>query len=143
MSTEQNKARTHYLFDHEFNQRNTGVAAEVIAEAYVDHSAIPAPGPGPEGFKKRAEMLIVALDPHMTFGDFIAEGDLVSFTWTMSGTHQGVFAGVPPTGKPVTVNGINVERFVEGKIVEHWSQFDLAGALRQIGALPAPGQAQK
>jgi predicted ester cyclase len=109
----------------------------------VDHSAIPAPGPGPEGFKKRAEMLIAALDPQMTFWEFIAEGDLVSFTWTMTGTHRGVFAGVPPTGKQVTVNGINVERFEEGKIVEHWSQFDLAGALRQIGALPAPGQAQK
>jgi predicted ester cyclase len=138
MPTEENKALTYRLFDEEFNKGNSSIIDEVIAADYVDHSAIPAPAPGPEGFKKRAAMLRSALAPTMTFGEFLAEGDLVAFTWTMSGTHQGVFAGIPPTGKQVTVNGINVERFANGKIVEHWSQFDLAGALRQMGALPPP-----
>ncbi|HLF29271.1 MAG TPA: ester cyclase [Anaerolineae bacterium] len=143
MSTEENKALTLRLFDEEFNQGNPAVADEIIAADYIDHSALPAPAPGREGFKKRAEMLRAGLDPKITFGNFLAEGDLVSFTWTMNGTHRGVFAGMPPTGKAVTVNGINVERFADGKIVEHWSQFDMVGVLRQIGAIPAPGQPQK
>jgi predicted ester cyclase len=58
----------------------------------------------------------------------------------MTGIHRDTFAGVPATGKTVSVDGINVERFRDGKIVEHWSQFDLVGALRQIGAVPPPGQ---
>lgn len=84
-------------------------------------------------------MLCTTLDPQMTFGNFLAEGDLVTFTWTISGTHQGIFAGASPTGKAVVVNGMNVERFADGKIVEHWSQFDTAGLLRQVGAMPMPG----
>jgi predicted ester cyclase len=114
----------------------------MIAADYVDHSSLPAPAPGPDGFKKRAAMLRAAFNSKMTFGQFLAEGDLVAFTWLMSGIHQDAFAGVPATGRPVTVNGMNIERFQDGKIVEHWSQFDAVGLLRQIGALPAAGQAQ-
>jgi predicted ester cyclase len=136
MSTEENKTLTHRLFDEEFNKANSAVIDEIIDANYVDHSALPAPAPGPEGFKKRAAMLRAAFAPTMMFGDFLAEDDLVSFTWTMSGIHQGVFANVAPTGKPVTVTGINVERFQNGKIVEHWSQFDAIGLMRQIGAIP-------
>jgi len=142
MSSEENKALTRRLFDEGFNMRNTAVVFEIVATDYIDHSALPAPAPGPEGFKKRIDMLCAAFEPQMTFGTFLAEGDLVAFTWTISGMHQGVFANVPPTGKPVTVSGINVERFQAGKIVEHWSQFDAMGLMRQIGALPAPGQAK-
>jgi steroid delta-isomerase-like uncharacterized protein len=139
MSTGENKARAHRLFDEGFNRRNTTVVDEIIAPGYIDHSAMPAPAPGPEGFRRRMAMLHAALDPEMAFGDFLAEGELVAFSWTISGTHQGVFAGVPPTGRKVTVSGVNIERFENGKIVEHWSQFDMAGLLRQLGALPASG----
>jgi predicted ester cyclase len=37
-----------------------------------------------------------------------------------------------PTGKDLILAGINIERMQNGKIIEHWSQFDLAGAMRQI-----------
>jgi predicted ester cyclase len=140
MSGENNKALTQRLFSEEFNEGNTAVAEEIVAADYIDHSAIPAPAPGPEGFRKRVEMLRAAFAPRITFGEFLAEGDLVAFSWSMSGIHQGVFAGVAPTGKSITVNGINIERFQDGKIVEHWSQFDMVGVLRQIGAIPTPGK---
>lgn len=84
-------------------------------------------------------MLCAAIDPQMTFGNFLAEGDLVAFTVTISGSQQGIFAGAPPAGKAEVVNGMNVERFADGKIVEHWSQFDTSGLLRQVGAIPMPG----
>jgi steroid delta-isomerase-like uncharacterized protein len=138
MSTQDNIARTRKLFDEAFNKKNSAVIDEVIAADYVDHSAIPANAPGREGFRLRVQMLNSALNPSISFGEFLAEGDLVAFSWTMKGSHQGPFAGVPATGKGVTVEGINIERFEDGMIVEHWSQFDLAGALRQIGAMPGP-----
>jgi predicted ester cyclase len=138
LSTETNKQLTHRLFDDEFNKGNSATIDEVLAADYVDHSALPAPAPGVAGFKKRAAMLRAAFAPKMTFGDFLAEGDMVAFNWTMTGVHQGMFAGIPPTGKPIVVTGTNVERFRDGKIVEHWSQFDGIGLLRQISALPPP-----
>jgi len=63
-----------------------------------------------------------------------AENNLVAFTWTFNGVHDGTFAGIPPTGRQVTLSGINVERLEGSKIIEHWSQFDLAALTRQINA---------
>ena len=68
------------------------------------------------------------------FGVFLAENDLVAFTWTFQGVHRGTFAGIAATGKKVTLSGINVKRLENGKIVEHWSHFDLAGLLKQMNA---------
>lgn len=135
MQTEQNKALTFQLFDQVFNQGNPTVIDEIVSNDYLDHSALPAPAPGIEGFKKRTELLRMAFAPTMTMEHFSAEGDLVSFAWSMHGIHRGRFANVDPTGKEVHVNGINIERFQDGKIVEHWSQFDAVGLMRQIGAL--------
>ena len=57
--------------------------------------------------------------------------------WIMTGTHRGDFMGVPPTGRPITMKGIDFSRVVHGKIAEHWAQFDAIGVMQQIGALPA------
>ena len=71
----------------------------------------------------------------------MAEGDKVVTRWTATGTHQGEFFGVAPTGKRIEMTGINIERFDEGgKLVEEWPEYNLLGALRQLGAVPEPGQ---
>jgi hypothetical protein len=56
--------------------------------------------------------------------------------WTISGTHQDDFQGVPPTGRPITMKGIEFSRVVDGKIAEHWVQFDVLAVIQQIGAFP-------
>jgi steroid delta-isomerase-like uncharacterized protein len=132
MSTEENKVIVHRMFDEAFNRGETSFVNEVVSPEYIDHSPIPAPVPGPEGFAKRTAALRAAFVQEVVFGVFVAEGDLVAFTWTFIGVHHGTFAGVPATGKPVTLSGINVERLKAGKIIEHWSQFDLAGLMKQI-----------
>ncbi|HZU76247.1 MAG TPA: ester cyclase, partial [Dehalococcoidia bacterium] len=53
------------------------------------------------------------------------------------GTHQGLFFGIPPTGKPVEVGGIAIDRFAAGKLVESWLVYDRLGLLQQLGAVPA------
>ncbi len=132
MQTQENKSLVHRMFDEAFNKGNTSLINEVIAPDYVDHSPIPAPVPGPEGFAQRTMALRAAFVEEAQFGAFLAENDLVAFTWTFSGVHHGPFAGVAATGTKVTLSGINVERFEHGKIVEHWSHFDLAGLMKQI-----------
>ena len=134
MSTDENKANVRRIFDEAFNMGNTSLINEIIAADYIDHSPIPAPVPGPEGFAKRTTTLRAAFVKEVVFGVFLAESDMVAFTWTFNGIHHGPFAGVPATGKKVTLSGINIERFKDGKIVEHWSHFDLAGLVKQINS---------
>ena len=68
----------------------------------------------------------------------VAERDMVASRWMLTGTHRAEFQGVPPTGKAVTMAGIEFNRIADGKIAEHWAQFDLLAVMQQIGALPSP-----
>lgn len=68
--------------------------------------------------------------------DTIAENDKVVVRWIGNGTHTGVLTGFPPTGKHVTWTGITIYRFEKGKIVEAWWNYDMLGALQQIGVIP-------
>ena len=71
--------------------------------------------------------------------DQVAEGDKVVSRWTVRGTHQGEFFGVAGTGNRVEFTGCQIDRFDKrGKIVEEWAEFDLLGAMRQMGALREP-----
>jgi steroid delta-isomerase-like uncharacterized protein len=73
--------------------------------------------------------------------DGIVEGDKLAGPYTMTGTHLGEFMGIPPTGKHVSVSGINIFRVCDGKIVEEWDMSDGLGLLQQLGVIPAPGAA--
>jgi predicted ester cyclase len=63
--------------------------------------------------------------------------------WTVRGTHQGEeFFGVSATGERIEMRGIQIDRFEGDRIVEERAEFDLLGALQQLGAVPEPGQSQ-
>lgn len=106
MTTQENKEIVRRLFDEGFNQGNLEIASELIASDYINHSPIPAPAPGAEGFAKRMAALRAAFVQEAVFGNFLAEGDLVAFTWTFNGIHNGPFAGIPETGKKVSLAGV-------------------------------------
>ncbi len=55
-------------------------------------------------------------------------------------TRQGAFNGIPPTGKPVMVAGMEMVRFANGKAVERWGALDNLGMRQQRGVIPAPDQ---
>ena len=74
-------------------------------------------------------------DIHFTIDDMIAEGDKVVVRFTVRGTHQGDYLGVPPTGKQFAVNGIAIHRIVDGREVEVWDCVDILGMLQQLGAI--------
>jgi predicted ester cyclase len=56
----------------------------------------------------------------------------------VTGTHQGEYLGLPPTGRSVTYNEIFIFRFEAGRIAETWGVVDLLAQLRQLGAIPEP-----
>jgi predicted ester cyclase len=77
-------------------------------------------------------------DMHMAVDDVLAEGDKVVLQTTMSGTHQGPFMGITPTGRRFAQRQVHFLRIVDGKAVEHWAVRDDLGFMQQLGAAPAP-----
>ncbi len=75
-------------------------------------------------------------DWHVSIADIVAAGDAVAVRWEGEATHAGPFRGIPPTGRRITVNGINIYRLREGRIETEWEQTDSLGMLRQMGVLP-------
>jgi steroid delta-isomerase-like uncharacterized protein len=76
-------------------------------------------------------------DLHITIEDLIEEGDKVVSRNTVTGTHQGEYMGIPPTGKSVTYNEIFIARFAGGRIAETWGVVDVLAQMKQLGAIPA------
>jgi predicted ester cyclase len=82
-------------------------------------------------------------DVTSTIEDLIAEGDKVVARWRSRATHQGEYMDILPTGKEVEVTGISFYRIEGGKIAESWNSEDQLGLMRQIGAIPEPGQSEE
>jgi len=143
--SEENKALVRRWFEEVFNQQDFDVAEEIVAQDHVDHDpTLPDTPSGPEGVKQSVSLYHGAFpDAHITVEDQIAEGDLVATRWTGRGTHQGDLMGVPPSGNRVTVAGITINRISGGKIVESWDSYDALGMMQQVGAIPAPEQAER
>lgn len=74
-------------------------------------------------------------DLHLTVEQQIAEGEWVATRVTMRGTHQGEWLGIRPTGRRIEVTAVNLDRVVDGRIVEHGGAANLLGALLGIGAI--------
>ncbi len=106
---------------------------ELLAPDVIDHSAYAGQETGQEGFKEFLAMWrTVFPDLAYTIEDEIAEGDRVVVRWTGRGTHCGNWHQIAPTGKQVTMSGIQINRLADGKIVEDWTSFDELGLLRQL-----------
>jgi steroid delta-isomerase-like uncharacterized protein len=73
----------------------------------------------------------------MTPEDVIAEGDRVVLRATFRGTHKGAFAGIPPTGRSISTEAIIVYKIADGKIVQHWIQWNPASVVQQQSSASA------
>ncbi|MGH2520960.1 MAG: ester cyclase [Anaerolineales bacterium] len=73
-------------------------------------------------------------DGHEEIRDIVAEGNTVMVRWNFRGTHQGLFLGVPATGKSVEMIGFAVYYLEDGQIVDDLMIMDLYGATQQLGA---------
>ena len=137
MSAEENKALVRRVFEQMFNEGNLDVADELLAPGYVDHDpSLPQDVHGPGGFKEYVGMYRAAFpDLHVQIQDQLAEGDRVATRWTGTGTHNGELAGITPTGKQVTLPGMEIVRIANGKLVEGWEGYDSGTLMRQLGVM--------
>jgi len=138
--SEENKEKMRRVLEEAFGQGKTEVVDEVLDSDFVcwDPNSETGEIRGAETIKGEIEFFRNAFpDFYWRVDDQIAEGDRVTTRYTLGGTHQGEFFGVPGTGKRIEITGINIDRFDEGgKLVEEWPEYDLLGAMQQMGAVP-------
>ncbi len=84
-----------------------------------------------------AEVRTSMPDYQVAIQDTIAEEDIVVTRWLGSGTHQGEYVGIPPTGRQATLVGVTIYRFEAGKIAEAWWIYDSLGMMQQLGVIPS------
>jgi steroid delta-isomerase-like uncharacterized protein len=142
--SEENKTKVRRLLEEGFGQGKVDVVDEVLHSDFVCYDPNSEAGEirGADTIKGEIEYFRTAApDLTYTVEDQVAEVDKVVSRYRVSGTHQGEFFGVPGTGNRVEFTGIQIDRFDEsGKMVEEWPEYDLLGAMRQIGAVPEPAQ---
>lgn len=140
--TPNNASIVQRVYDEILNQENRVLIDELYAADVVIHDPFMGVQTGREAFKQLLSVFDVGFPHHRAqVHQVIAEGEWVSVVHTHTATHAGVFNGLPPTGKTVTVSGVEVFRLAGGKIVEFWRHDDDLGLLMQLGAVPVPDAA--
>lgn len=137
MSGKQNIATFRRVIEEGFNKGNMTALDECFAPAYKEHQFdLP---PTLEGFKGSINYLRHTFaEFSLTIEDMVADGDKVWARMTGRGTHSEEFMGHPPTGKSFTITVVDICRFEDAKIVEHWGTPDRFHLIAQLGFLPEP-----
>lgn len=122
-----------------FDEGNVNALDSFITKESIDHAEMP-PGIKSKGLQAVKDMCIMQKKafPNMktTINSMVADGDTVMVYTTMEGTNAGSFMGMPATGKPIKVEGVDIIRFLDGKAVEHWGVYDNMKLMQQMGMMP-------
>jgi steroid delta-isomerase-like uncharacterized protein len=113
--------------------------AQVFDEVIAENSVFHQPGfpADREGFKQVLPAFRTAFpDFRVLEFETFGEGEQIADRIVWTATHSGELMGIPATGKTITVQEIHIRRFANGKIVEHWGQWDQMGLMQQLGAIP-------
>ena len=132
-TTEEIKAIARHYVDV-WNQHDPAVLDTVFAANAVRHD----PATGIESIRAIMQALLTSFpDLLLTIDQELADEDCAILRWTATGTHNGDFQGIPPTGKSINVKGNSVYQCADGKMIAEHSIWDTLGMLKQLGAIPA------
>jgi steroid delta-isomerase-like uncharacterized protein len=113
------------------------VAALYAADFVGLDIAQPKPQVGAEGIRRCLTGSFQAFpDLHISADATVIDHCQMVLVWTARGTQQGTLMNIPPTGRPVQVQGMTLITIQDGRIARSQSVWDLAGLLRAIGLLP-------
>ena len=131
---EENEAVVRRLVEEVINRGQSALLAELIAADHVGHDPF-GDHYGVEGTRIVVQEYRTAFpDMLLTIEDLVAAKDTVAWRFSLRGTHDGPFMGLPPTGREVTAVGIVYGRLKDSRVVESWVSFDTLRLLRQTGA---------
>jgi steroid delta-isomerase-like uncharacterized protein len=110
---------------------------QLIHPDYLNHEAAPGTPAGRDGFRHTVEFLRDGFpDLRFVIEDMVAEDDRVVVRCLFEGTHDGIFLGMPATGRRVSTQHIHIYRIQDDMVAEHWACRDDIGGFRQLGTQP-------
>ena len=138
--SEQIKGLDRRWFEEVWNQGNVASFEELDSPDLVVHDPPPGITGDFEGIKQAITIHQTGFpDLHFVIEDQVAAGDKVVSRWTITGSHQGDWVGIPATGNRISIQGMSLQRYQEGKVVEVWLAMDMLGGMQQLGVVPTPG----
>ncbi|GKZ76293.1 hypothetical protein AnigIFM56816_005272 [Aspergillus niger] len=122
------------------NSNDETVGKEVVSESAEFHVPFSdTPLKGLAGYMQILGIMRGAYpDIHWSLNETVVEGNKLVAQFTIRGTHEGEFFGIPASGKQINTFAMNMYRFEDGKIVEERGLPDLFGMMVQIGAIQPP-----
>ena len=141
MTLDDNKALIRRFIDEIFVRGRSDAVDELLADDFTAHTW-PSTGDPKADLKGAIARTSKALaNPRFTIDDMIAEGDRVAVRLTAQATQVGEFMRMPASGRTYSISEIHIFRVGDGKVTEHWHQFDQMGLMTQLGAMPGGGSA--
>jgi steroid delta-isomerase-like uncharacterized protein len=135
-STAENKRLVRRFIEEVVNTGDVGAIAEFVSADCVETDSKTRVVSGVDGMAEHVRGVRETYpDLSLTVERQIAEGDWVVTQVTARGTHRGTWLGIKPTGKPVVITAVNVDKVVGGRIVEHGGAANMLEALLEIGAV--------
>ncbi|MCO5935421.1 ester cyclase [Mucilaginibacter sp. RB4R14] len=121
-------------FGEAVNNGNLEALKDVVAEGSVDHDPTDGQVAGPQGYIDFFTELRTAF-PNLKIEvkHLVADDENVSFAYEVTGTHNGDFMGIAPTGKAIKARGMQISKFDNGKMTERWGSSNELGILKQLG----------
>jgi steroid delta-isomerase-like uncharacterized protein len=117
-----------------WNQGRVELIDELHAENYVRHHDSDG-GAGREHYKRHVTNVMKLIpDSHCRVEHLIAEGDMVVMRLITTGTHQGRYGNIEPTGRRLEFQAVELLRILDGQIAESWHSYDRLSLLAQMGA---------
>lgn len=132
----ENKELVRRFIEEVVNTGDVGAMAEYVSADCVETDGKLRVVSGIEGMQQHVlGVRATYADLHLTIERQIAEGEWVVTQITARGMHTGEWLGIAPTGRPVVITGVNVDRIVNGRIVEHGGAANMLDALLEIDAV--------
>lgn len=129
-----NKERYRRFYQGFVIGKDPAIVDELVAPDVLSHSPLPGQAPGAEGLKATMALFHAAFpDLAAEVIQLLAEADKVMGHFKVSGSHQGEFMGLAPTGKAFSYEEVVIVRFTAGRIVEHWAVADTQAMMQALG----------
>jgi predicted ester cyclase len=139
-NNENNETSARRLFEEVWQDHNYQATDELVAKDYVLHDRSMPQGTewasGPDGYRLMAEMWHGFFDGPVELDQLIPAGEFVVLRWSQTGKLVGEMGSIEPTDEEVTITGIEINRFEDGKIAETWQETGMIPMLTQIGVIP-------
>lgn len=141
-STDDEKIETRMrrIVDELWNAGSLRNTEELIADDYtLESPSLSMEFESPEGFRNSVRLFRSAFpDLELTVQQTLTQGDTIAVRYTLQGTHEADFMGIPPTGSQIEIDAMTIITFDGGKAVSEWRLYDVLGIMQQLGIAPAP-----